>query len=332
MNIINIIMNFLGRNLRKITTTIVMFAAFIFIAGFFIRSMKNSVSGETLTFENVTGDVKYIRGDKEKIIENGSEATCGGTFYVGKDSGVTIIVDESKKIELKENSVMEVTAKNSIDGGNTPDALMNGSNITVKSYNVTLSKGEAIVDIIDVKNNAYFMVSTPDVSFYAEASKIDVSFNEATQATYVTAERGNVEIKKSTTRNVNEGSSVYIKDGAVRDCVTMTLEKKDTYLFSYIKPVMQEYYEVYSGDKVAESNVLYTYYGDDVMVDDLELAQKVYDIFDEIYIGAENGETTIDIKSPDGETMTVHIIKFENGIITFDPVDSESIYKVVCRL
>lgn len=315
-----------------IITTIVGFVIFAFLIAFFVKNKVHDSEGNKLTLQNVVGDVKYIRGDNETIVENDSVVYCGGTFYVGENSSATVIFDEGKKIDLLANCVMEVASKNSIDGGNTVETIKSNSNINVKSYTVTLSEGEAIIDITSINNNAFFQVITPDVKFYTDPAKIDIRRDKDLGATFITAERGELELKTSSTHIVKEGNSVYVIDNRVRNCATLTLEKKDAYLFSLIEGSTEELYEIYSDDRLSESNIYYSYSGDATSVDDLELAQDVYDMFDEIYNSAKNGETTIDVASPNGNTITVHIKEFDNDKIVFEPIDFDAIYESICRL
>lgn len=316
----------------RIIIPIVGFVIFAFLISFFIKNAIHDSEGEKITLRNVVGDVKYIRGDKETIIENDSVVYCGGAFYVGENSSATVIFDEGKKIDLSANCVMEVASKNSIDGGNTEETIKSNSNINVKSYTVTLSEGEAIIDITSIHNNAFFQVITPDIKFDTDSAKIDIRRDKDLGATFITAERGEIEIKTSTTYNVKEGSSVYAIDNSIRYCATLTLEKKDAYLFSLIEGSSEELYEIYSDDRLSESNIYYSYSGNATSVDDLELAQDVYDMFDEIYNSAKNGETTIDVSSPYGNTITVHIKEFNNGKIVFEPIDFDAIYDAIYML
>lgn len=303
---------------------IVMLVVMVLIIGYFISAMKYSSEGNKLTIENVVGDVKYIRGEKETKLEDGSSVYCGGTFYVGKDSSATVIFDEDKTVELLSNCTMEVSSKNSI-----ADVNYLGTYSTVKSYTVTIINGAAIVDVKSAGDNGLFQVLTKEVKYLAGASKTEICRREEYGTTYITVDRGNLEITTGGNRKLKAGQSVYCKDGKVKNCAIMTLKKKDAFLFSYKVGEMEEYYEIYSGDRVGESNILYVHADTRVDIRDLEQAQKVYDILEEIYTKANAGETSINVTLANGNRIKVHIIDNNNGILTFDPIDSDSIYNKV---
>lgn len=317
-------------NMVKVVVPLVILVLFVPLTYYFLKNYQGNIEGEMLTLENVVGEVKYSRGDEEKIIENGSEVFCGGTFYVGEGSSATVIFDDGKSVDLLANCIMEVTAKNSIANGESGGNIKSIANATVKSYSVMISKGEAIIDIRNISDKGFFRVSTPHVNFYTGAAKLNVNLKEETNATYVTVERGEVEIKDASL-TLSEGDSMYATKEDKGRCHTVTLEKKaSSYLIRFIETGTEEDYEVFSGKKADKSKASYN--GEVCPIEDLEMAQKVYDIFDEIYVRAESGETSIEVETLNGESITVHIQQFENNIITFDPIDFRAIYPVTYRL
>lgn len=296
------------------------------------RNVKQEVEDEKLTASNVVGEVKYVKGDTETILENGSAVFCGGTFYVGENASVSINFNEGKDVKLMSNSIVEVESKNSIDDGNSMDGYMHGGSPTVKSYTVTITQGEAVIDIRNISEKAYFMVVTPELKYSTGATKTRVCRREDYGVTYVTVDRGDIEFKEGSTHKVSQGQSVYSKGDGIDGCKLMTLEKKDAYVFSYTENESTECYTIYSGDRVAESNIYYPYPDDFVDVTDLELTQQVYDFFDEIYTKAMKGETLIEVTAPSGVVITVHIKEIDNGIATFDPINFSDIWEEIHML
>lgn len=313
----NKLMDYCKQHRKQIVERIVMLVFMVLIIYYFIGNMKHSADENKMTIKNVVGEVKYIRGEKETILEEGSEVYCGGTFYSGDNSGATVIFREGKTVELLSNCTMEVNSKNSIDNVNSMGACT-----MVKSYDVTITKGEAIVDISSTGDNGYFKVSTLETNFYTGDTKTHVCRQEEYGVTYITVDRGNIELT-GTNIDVKEGTSVYCKNGRIRRCATMTLEKNDAFLFSFIESGREACYKIYSGDRVGESNISYN--GDTVDVHNLEFVQQAYDILDEIYAKAMDGETVIKVTDLNGTPITVHITD-NNGILTFDPIDDVTIY------
>lgn len=313
----NIIIEYFKNHRKALINEIIVFVFLILMVIYFSSSMKKSSEENKLTIENLVGDVKYIRDEKESILENGSRVSCGGTFYTGKDSRATVVFREGKTVELLPDSIMEVNSRNSIA------EVKEVGFTTAKSYTVTITKGEAIVDVSSVDDKGFFDLVTPEVKFSAGDSKIKIRRQEEYAVTYITVDRGNIEITTGL-RTIKEGDSVYCKEGKCNKCNTMTLEKKDAFVFNLIESNREECYKIYSGDKLEESNISYN--GTIVKAHDLEQAEKAYDILEEIYTRANEGETSINVKALTGDHITVHIIDNNNGILTFDPIDFDSIY------
>lgn len=311
--------NYRRNPVNQIVRVIVTLVAMAFIVYFFIGNMKQDAKENQLTIKNVVGTVEYIRGDKETILEEGSVVFCGGTFYTGEDSSATVIFDGARTVELLPGSTMEVTSQNDIG-----EKHNYGGYSTVKSYTVTLTTGEVIVDIQSKKDDGHFKVSTPEITYSAVGTKTDVRRQEEYGVTYINVDRGELEFTTGAQRTVKAGSSVYSEGDGVRPCATMTLEKKEAFVLSFIQNGTEEYYEVYSGDRASESNI--SYRGGTLEVRDLELVEQVYDILEKIYLEANKGETLIHATNLEGESITVHVIENNDGILTFDPIDFHDIY------